>query len=71
MHYQNIAALIPFYDPYGQNSTCILLADGQKEYAACSIRNYIARMLYTLHLDPNAVRHWTYGIIGIRDLHQY
>ena len=64
MFYSNIAALIPFYDTYGQNSTCILFKDGSKEYASCSIKTYIYRMLYTLHLDPKAIRHWTYQVIG-------
>ncbi len=64
MLYSNIVALIPFYDTYGQNSTCILFKDGSKEYASCSIKTYIYRMLYTLHLDPKAIRHWTYQVIG-------
>lgn len=64
MFYSDIAALIPFYDTYGQNSTCILFKDGSKEYASCSIKTYIYRMLYTLHLDPKAIRHWTHHVIG-------
>ena len=64
MFYFDIAALIAFYDTYGQNSTCILFKDGSKEYASCSIKTYIYRMLYTLHLDPKAIRHWTYQVTG-------
>lgn len=64
MIYTQIAALIPFYDDYGQNSTRILLKDGSVETANCSIKNYIYRMLYALHLDPKAVRFWTTQMIG-------
>ena len=64
MIYSNIAALIPFYDTNGQNSTQILLKDGSKEFASCNIKTYIYRMLYTLHLDPKALKHWTYEITG-------
>ena len=60
------AALIPFYDVYGQNSTCVILKDGSKEYFSCSIKNYIHKMLYELHLDPKAVNFWTYKILGTK-----
>lgn len=66
MLYTQIVALIPFYDHYGQNSTCILFQDGSKEYATCSIKNYITTMYYKLHLDPRAVRFWTSQIIGAK-----
>ncbi len=64
MIYSNIAALIPFYDTNGQNSTKILLKDGSKQYAPSHIKVYISRMLYTLHLDPKALKHWTHEITG-------
>ena len=64
MFYSNIVALIPFYDTYGQNSTCILFEDGSEEYASCSIKTYLSRMLYTFHLDPKALKHWTHQVIG-------
>ena len=46
MNYTQIAALIPFYDTNGENSTCILFNDGSKEYKQCSIKRYIHHMLY-------------------------
>lgn len=66
MFYSHIVALIPFYDQYGQNSTCILFKDGSKEYAPYSIKAYLCRMLYTFHLDPKAVKHWTHQVIGTK-----
>ncbi len=66
MNYVKIAALIPFYDTNGENSTCILYSDGSKDYKPCSTKRYIHQMLYTLHLDPNALKHWTYNIIGTK-----
>lgn len=66
MNYAQIAALIPFYDTNGENSTCILYNDGSKDYKPCSIKRYVHHMLYTLHLDPNAVKHWTYQVIGTK-----
>ncbi len=66
MNYTQIAALIPFYDTNGENSTCILFNDGSKEYKQCSIKRYTHHMLYALHLDPNAVKHWTYEVIGTK-----
>lgn len=66
LNYTQIAALIPFYSSNGENSTCILLHDGSKIYKQCSIKKYIHYMLYSLHLDPNAVKHWTYEIIGTK-----
>lgn len=64
MTYLQIAALIPFYNANGENSTCILLKDGSRIYKQCSIKKYIQHMLYSLHLDPNAVKHWTSKVIG-------
>ncbi|MDF2614087.1 MAG: hypothetical protein K0S71_1873 [Clostridia bacterium] len=66
MIYIQFAALIPFYDNYGQNSTCVLLQDGSREYFNCSIKAYIHRMLYELHLDPRAVNFWTSKILGTK-----
>ncbi|WP_069999261.1 hypothetical protein [Cellulosilyticum sp. I15G10I2] len=66
MLYIQFAALIPFYDAYGQNSTCVLLKDGGKEYFNCSVKTYINNMLYELHLDPKAVSFWTSKIIGTK-----
>ena len=66
MNYAQIAALIPFYDTNGENSTCILFHDGSKSYKHCSIKKYIHTMLYSLHLDPQAVKHWTYKTIGTK-----
>lgn len=66
MIYIHFAALIPFYDAYGQNSTCILLQDGSKEYFNCPLKAYIHRMFYELHLDPKAVSFWTSKIIGTK-----
>ncbi len=64
MIYSNIAALIPFYDTNGQNSTKVLLKDGTIEYATCNIKSYIYTMLYKLHLDPKAIKHWTLEVTG-------
>lgn len=64
MYFHEIAALIPFYSTEGENSTCILLNDGSKIYKSCSVKKYIHYMLYQLHLDPRAVAHWTYEVIG-------
>lgn len=66
MNYTLIAAIIPFYSDNGENSTCILLNDGSKLYKSCSIKRYMHYMLYSLHLDPNAVKHWTYETIGTK-----
>lgn len=66
MHYTQITGLIPFYSSDGENSTCILLNDGSKIYKACSIKKYIHHLLYKLHLDPKAVKHWTYEVIGTK-----
>ena len=66
MNYAQIAALIPFYDTNGENSTCILFSDGSKSYKNCSIKKYMHYMLYSLHLDPQAVKHWTYKTIGTK-----
>ncbi len=66
MFYIQFAALIPFYDTYGQNATCILLKDGSKEYFNGSIKAYMHAMLYELHLDPKAVNFWTSKIIGTK-----
>ena len=66
MNYTQIAALIPFYSPEGENSTCILLNDGDKFYKSCSIKKYLHHMFYCLHLDPTAVKHWTYEVIGTK-----
>lgn len=66
MNYMQIHAIIPYYDAYGQNSTCILFQDGSKEYEACSIKNYINRLFYNLHLDPRAVRFWTSQVISTK-----
>lgn len=60
------AALIPFYDDYGQNSTCILYKDGSKEYFGCPVKSYIQKLLYELHLDPKAVSFWTTKTIGTK-----
>ena len=66
MNYTQIAALIPFYSSNGENSTCILLNDGSRIYKQCSIKKYMHHMLYSLHLDPNAVKHWTSEVIGTK-----
>lgn len=66
MNYTQIAALIPFYSVNGENSTCILYSDGSKAYKSCSIKKFIHHMLYTFHLDPLAVKHWTYNVIGTK-----
>lgn len=66
MNYTQISALIPFYSSNGENSTCILLSDGSRFYRQCSTKKYIHHMLYSLHLDPNAVKHWTTQIIGTK-----
>jgi len=60
------AALIPFYDTYGQNSTCLILKDGSREYFGFSIKTYIRNMFYDLHLDPKALNFWTYKILGTK-----
>ena len=66
MIYIEFAAIVPFYDDYGQNSTCAILKDGSREYFRCSIKAYINSMLYELHLDPKAVNFWTYKILGTK-----
>lgn len=66
MNYAQIAALIPFYSTNGENSTCILYQDGSKSYKTCSIKKYLQHMLYALHLDPSAVKYWTYEVIGTK-----
>ena len=64
MFFYEIAAIIPFYSNEGVNSTCILLHDGSKIYKPCSVKKYLHYMLYEFHLDPRAVAHWTYEVIG-------
>lgn len=66
MNYTLIDALIPFYDSDGANATCILFHDGSRSYKDCPIKKYLYHMLYSLHLDPNAVKHWTYKTIGTK-----
>lgn len=66
MFTMQFAALIPFYDTFGQNSTCVILKDGSKEYFGCSIKAYIHSMFYELHLDPRAVSFWTHKILGTK-----
>ncbi len=66
MLYLDFAALIPFYDDRGQNSTCVLFKDGSKEYFSCSVKNYMTTLLYELHLDPHSLRFWTSQIIGTK-----
>lgn len=66
MNYKQIAVLIPYYDDYGQNSTCILFQDGSRDYRSYSVKHFIYCMFYQLHLDPNAVRFWTSQILGTK-----
>ncbi|MBE6023246.1 MAG: hypothetical protein E7231_08445 [Cellulosilyticum sp.] len=66
MNYFLISALIPCYSSNGENSTCILLRDGSRFYKECSIKKSIQQMLYHLHLDPQAVKHWTCEVIGTK-----
>lgn len=66
MLYTEINALIPFYDDYGRNCTCILFKDGTKEYETYSIKNYMNRLLYHFHLDPRAVKFWTSQVINTK-----
>ncbi|PHV70186.1 hypothetical protein CS063_11960 [Sporanaerobium hydrogeniformans] len=66
MLYLHFVALIPFYDERGQNSTCVLFKDGSKEYFSCSIKAYITKLLYQLHLDPRAIRFWTSQVLGAK-----
>lgn len=66
MIYTHFSALIPFYNTYGQNSTYVILKDGSREYFNCSIKNYIHTMLYSLHLDPKAIRFWTRDMLGTK-----
>ena len=64
MYFYEIAAIIPFYSNEGANSTCILLREGSKIHKTCSGKKYLHYMLYEFHLDPRAVAHWTYEVIG-------
>lgn len=66
MNCEQIAAFIPFYSAEGENSTCVLLKDGSRYTKPCSIKKYIQHMLYSVHLDPCAVKHWTYTVIGTK-----
>lgn len=66
MIYTRFLAVIPFYNEYGQNATCVLFKDGSREYLNCSIKNYIHTMFSKLHLDPKALSFWTYGILGYK-----
>lgn len=66
MDYNQIAALIPFYDTNGENSTCIIFMDGSRECTPCSVKKFMRSMLYDFHLDPHALRHWTFRMIGTK-----
>ena len=66
MNYKEIVSISPFYDTYGQNSTCILLQDGTEEYSSKSVKHYLAQMLFKLHLDPNALKFWNTSILGTK-----
>lgn len=66
MYYNQIAAIVPFYDTYGQNSTSILLQDGTEEYASRPVKQYVAQMLFKLHLDPKALKFWNTSVLGTK-----
>jgi hypothetical protein len=66
MIYTHFFALIPFYDPYGQNATRVILSDGTHEQLTCSVKTYIHNMLYAFHLDPKAIKFWTNSVIGTK-----
>lgn len=64
MYYEDIMALIPFYDENGQNMTRILLKDGTSSASTCSVKAYISQILSSLHLDPHALKFWIFKMTG-------
>lgn len=66
MKYYQIAAIIPFYDANGENSTRIIYADGSTECRSYSVKRFMRDLLYDFHLDPHALRHWTFKMIGAK-----
>lgn len=66
MNVMQISAFIPFYSSEGENSTCILFNDGSKIDKPYSIKKCTNQILYSLHLDPQALSHWTYEVIGMK-----
>ena len=64
MNYTQISAMIPFYSSNGENSTCIILNDGSRICEPQSVKIYIDHMIFSLHLDPRAIKYWTSKMIG-------
>ena len=66
MYYQDICALIPYYDKYGQNCTCVILRDKTRSYYHFPIKKFIKDMFYESHLDLNAIKNWSIKILGTK-----
>lgn len=59
-------ALIPMYDTYGQNVTKVLLPDGSFKIYPFPIKTYTRKLLYELHVDPQALAFWTSDHLGYK-----
>lgn len=62
----DISAIIPFYNENGENCTRIIYRNGVTESKNCSVKKFMRSILYDFHLDPVALRHWTFNLIGAK-----
>lgn len=61
-----ISAIIPFYNENGENCTRIIYSNGVTESKNCSVKKFMGSILYDFHLDPHALRDWTFDLIGTK-----
>lgn len=66
MYYNDIFAIIPYYDHYGQNCTCIILRDQSRKLFSFSIKQFLQKMFFQLHLDFKAIKIWTTNVLGTK-----
>ncbi len=59
-------AILPEYDACGANTTRLYLPDGTTTVLNLPIRRFMRDMLYEAHIDPRALHHWTYTILGTK-----
>ena len=57
-------AIVPYYDEFGQNCTCVILRDGSKVEFKMPIRTYVRQLFYALHINLAARTQWITSILN-------
>lgn len=64
MNYLDIDAFFPYYDMEENSRTCILYADGTKEFVSLNVSQYALRLYFLAKLNKDAIRAWSRQVLN-------